>query len=60
MPLSSAIGRGRAFTATAETAKAAIAKATEWQIVGKPTDVSISDGCKKLFNRRILVRNGAC
>ncbi|MGE9007166.1 hypothetical protein ACO2JO_01185 [Leptospira interrogans] len=31
-------------SATAETAKEAFAKAVEWQVVSKLTDVSISDG----------------
>jgi hypothetical protein len=35
-----------AFTATAETAKHAFAKAIEWHVVGKLTDVSISDSTR--------------
>lgn len=35
-----------ALTAAAETAKHAFAKAVEWHVVGKLTDVSISDGTR--------------
>ena len=35
-----------AVTATAETAKEAFAKAVEWQVVEKFTDISISDGVR--------------
>jgi hypothetical protein len=37
---------GHAFTATMETAKDAFAKAIEWNVVGKLTNVSISDGTR--------------
>jgi hypothetical protein len=37
---------GRALTATAETTKEAFASAIEWHVVGKLTDVSISDGTR--------------
>jgi hypothetical protein len=37
---------GRALTTTAETAKDAFAKAIEWHVVGKLTNVSICDGTR--------------
>ena len=34
------------FEATAKTAKDAFAKAIEWHVVGRLTDISISDGTR--------------
>ena len=40
----------RPLMVTKETARGAFAKAVEWHVVERFTDVTISDGKKKLFD----------
>ena len=48
-----------ALTVTTETAKEAFAKAVEWQVAERFTDVTIRDGIKRLHDCRVCIGNGA-